>query len=1057
MNRTEPRFRGAIFDLDGVITQTAKLHFQAWKTTLNALLEKEQGRDAKPFTHEDDYIPYVDGKPRYQGVRSFLESRGISRRFGDPSDEPGDDSICAIGNAKNKRFRELAKEQDVDVYTSTLELIDRLIERGIAVAVASSSRNCTYILEQTGLKERFGAIVDGNVSRELGLRGKPDPDIFLVAAERIGVTPAEAMMVEDAYAGVEAGRNGNFGLVLGISRSGETERLLHYGADIAVTDMGEITEEEIERWFSEQLPERGWILSYHGFHAEQERLREALTTVGNGYFGTRGSLESEPIDDDIHYPGTYIAGLFNKAGTEIHDRTIYNNDFVNCPNWTRVSVHIDGGERLSPHTCEVVSYRQWLDIRRAVLHRVVTYRDNEGRITRITTRRFASMDSPHLGVLTLSTQPLNHSSGIEIQSMLDGQVRNYGVERYRDLEQRHLETVTAEERSDGSLLQVRTANSNHDIYMRARTRVHGATAERSVETETERVTERFSAHVNENQEITLEKLVGIASGKDMDIADPRDAAEQAVDGLPGADELEEAHAHRWAELWELAEVQIDGDRFAQQVLRLHAYHLLSTAGPHNPGLDVGLPARGLHGEAYRGHIFWDELFIMPFYILRFPEIAKSHLMYRYRRLDAARQPAQDEGFSGAMYPWQSADTGGPESQELHYNPRSGEWDPDLSSLQRHVSISIAYDIYNYFYATNDKEFLHRYGMEMLLEIARFWAGISRYHEVDDRYHIEGVMGPDEFHEKYPDASLEDGGLRDNAYTNVMGAWLLHKIAETYEHLPSEVKERLRAQLNLEDDDPNRWEEIVSKMNVVIDQNGLISQFDGFLDLKELDWEEYRHKYDSVRRMDRILKAEDDSPNRYQVIKQADVLMIFYLLAPEQVAHIMSLMGYEAHDGNELLRINYEYYVKRTSHGSTLSWIVHAAILRYLDEHKTDQWQWFVECLKSDIYDTQGGTTLEGIHCGVMAGSIDIVLTAFAGLNLFRDHIELDPELPDAWKRVCFRIRHQGVLLEIEITLEYGRSIAHVTRLASENGHELTVRSGGREYRLPEDRKTRVTV
>ncbi|MFW5737724.1 MAG: glycosyl hydrolase family 65 protein, partial [Spirochaetota bacterium] len=227
-------------------------------------------------------------------------------------------------------------------------------------------------------------------------------------------------------------------------------------------------------------------------------------------------------------------------------------------------------------------------------------------------------------------------------------------------------------------------------------------------------------------------------------------------------------------------------------------------------------------------------------------------------------------------------------------------------------------------------------------------------------------------------------------------------------------------------------------------------------LDELDWEEYRRKYDNIRRMDRILKAENDSPDGYKVSKQADVLMMFYLLAPDQVKHILGMMGYDDVSGKELLRRNYEYYVQRTSHGSTLSWIVHSAILRYLDEHKNDQWRWFVECLRSDVFDTQGGTTLEGIHCGVMAGSIDIVVSAFAGVNLFRDHIELDPYLPDGWRRVSFVIQQRAERLRIEVELEEGRSVAYLTRMATA-GLDLTARCRGKEFRLPPEKRVRISV
>jgi beta-phosphoglucomutase family hydrolase len=1051
-------FKGAVFDLDGVVTQTAKLHFKAWKETFDQILAERQGDDFEPFTHDADYIPYVDGRPRYQGVKSFLESRNISLPYGRASDEPGSDTICAVGNMKNRRFRELVQEDGAEVFRASLELVDELKERGIGVAVASSSRNATYIMEQTGIKDKFDAIVDGNVSRELDLKGKPDPDIFLLAAERIGAPPIETMMVEDAYAGVEAGKDGGFGLVLGVARGAERERLLHYGADIVVSDLDEITVADITHWFSELLPSHCWQLGYHGFHDEEERLREAMTTVGNGYFGTRGSLESETINDNIHNPGTYIAGLFDRAGTEVHGRTIYNNDFVNCPNWTAVTTHVDGGPALSPHSCEVLGYRHWTDLYSAVTHHDLTLRDEHGRITQIRTERFASMQRPHLAAMRYTVKPVNYSDRITIRSSIDGRVKNFLVERYRDLEQHHLEPGTEEQRDDGAYLEMKTIHSDHAVCMRSRTSLRAAgDVDRSFEHDDARVTEVFDlAAPTEDEPITLEKLVSIYSGKDFDTDDPRLSAEQLVRDVGSYDEEKRAHEEQWKQHWRSADITVEGDRFAQQILRLHTYHLLSTASPNNTELDVGLPARGLHGEAYRGHIFWDEVFIMPFYNLRFPEIAKSHLMYRYRRLDAARELAREAGYKGAMYPWQSADTGGEESQQLHYNPRSGEWDPDLSNLQRHIGISIGYDVYTYFYTTGDQEFVNEYGMEMLLEIARFWSSIAELDEGDGRYHISGVMGPDEFHEKYPDAPLEEGGFRDNAYSNVLAAWLLHKIAETYEHLSDATKKEMARRIEFDESEIDAWNEIVSRMNIVKNEDEIISQFDGYMDLEELDWEEYRHKYDNIRRMDRILKAEGDSPDRYKVAKQADVLMMFYLLAPDQVEHVLELMGHGGETGNELLRRNYEYYVQRTSHGSTLSWIVHSAILRYLDEHKNDQWDWFVECLRSDVFDTQGGTTLEGIHCGVMAGSIDIVITSFAGLSLFRDHIELDPELPDDWRRIAFTISHRGEKLKIEVQLEDEASVAYVTRLQTA-GNELTARSEGKEFRLPEGERVRISI
>jgi trehalose/maltose hydrolase-like predicted phosphorylase len=368
-----------------------------------------------------------------------------------------------------------------------------------------------------------------------------------------------------------------------------------------------------------------------------------------------------------------------------------------------------------------------------------------------------------------------------------------------------------------------------------------------------------------------------------------------------------------------------------------------------------------------------------------------------------------------MYPWQTADTGREETQIIHFNPVSGKWDPDLSSRQRHVSIAVAYSVWEYFYCTDDLEFINEYGAEILVLTTRFWASIAEYDEADGRYHIRGVMGPDEFHEKYPDAEDDQGGLNDNAYTNILVGWLMHKTIETLEYLPKKDMRILAEKTLFKPEEMELWKDIVSKLNVVISEEGIISQFDGYMDLKELDWEAYRNKYGNIGRLDRLLKAEGDSPDRYKLSKQADVLMIYYLLSPGQVKNILELMGYEVGDELELMRKNYEYYVHRTSHGSTLSFIVHAGVLKYLKGHRQDMWRWFHTALKSDIEDIQGGTTQEGIHTGVMGGTLDLVMKAFAGISLFKDAILFEPQLPLHWKRLSFKLRHRRTLFHISIT------------------------------------------
>lgn len=245
-------FHSVIFDLDGVITKTATLHAHAWKETFDQYLKLREKRDGEPFhefTYQNDYLTFVDGKPRYQGVKTFLESRSITLPFGNPSDPPDKETITGIGNKKNQLFHQLLKEEGAEVFDSSIGLVKKLKENGIKVGVASSSKNCQAILKSVGLEDLFQARVDGIVSAELGLKGKPERDIFVTAAKNLGTLPEDSVVVEDASSGVEAARNGGFGLVLGVARENNEQELARAGADLVVTDLAEIDIQIINDWF----------------------------------------------------------------------------------------------------------------------------------------------------------------------------------------------------------------------------------------------------------------------------------------------------------------------------------------------------------------------------------------------------------------------------------------------------------------------------------------------------------------------------------------------------------------------------------------------------------------------------------------------------------------------------------------------------------------------------------------------------------------------------------------------------------------------------------------
>jgi trehalose/maltose hydrolase-like predicted phosphorylase len=417
----------------------------------------------------------------------------------------------------------------------------------------------------------------------------------------------------------------------------------------------------------------------------------------------------------------------------------------------------------------------------------------------------------------------------------------------------------------------------------------------------------------------------------------------------------------------------------------------------------------LHGEAYRGHIFWDELYILPLFVLHFPEVVKSVLMYRYRRLDAARAYAKEYGYEGAMYPWQSGSDGREETQIIHLNPLSGEWGDDYSSLQRHISLAIAYNIWTYYHVTEDLEFMRDYGAEMLLDICKFWASKSE-EDKDGKFHIHKVMGPDEFHEALPGA--EEGGLSNNAYSNIMVSWMMDKAFQTMRIIGEEERDRILNDLSLSEEHLARWEKIMHGLTLHISSEGVVEQFRGYFSLKELDWEYYRNTYKDIHRLDRILKSEGKSPDDYKLAKQADFLMSFYNLGIEEVEGTIRELGYKL--PKDFAKRNFDYYIQRTSHGSTLSRLVHARLAWGMGMTR-EGWELYSEALRSDLVDIQGGTTGEGIHCGVMAGTVYDALVSFAGLDLHGDRPVLDPKLPVHWKGLAFRFTFRGMTVFVSIS------------------------------------------
>jgi trehalose-phosphatase len=764
--------------------------------------------------------------------------------------------------------------------------------------------------------------------------------------------------------------------------------------------------------YEQQTSDEAWTVTFEGYDPHDEKLREALCTVGNGYFATRGAAP-ESRAGQVHYPGTYAAGVFNRLDDYVGGKKTAHESLVNLPNWLPLTFRIEGGDWFTADSVTLLSYRQTLDLRAAVLTRELRFRDDVGRTTTVTQQRFVSMNQAHVAALETTITAEDWSGTLELRSTLDANVGNCGVERYRDLASTHLTSLEKRALTPNSvLLTMRTTQSQIPIAVAARSTVWrddepAPATYRLVDDDFEIGHEMF-VEVAAGQSVSLEKVVTLVTGRDVGTSEPAAGAERRLGRQGRFAEIRHAHTLAWAHIWERLSIEFDDHSEELRILRLHLLHLLQTVSYHSEDLDVGVPARGLHGEAYRGHIFWDELFIFPVLNLRFPTITRALLRYRYRRLVEARRAAKLAGYEGAMFPWQSGSDGREESPQLHLNPRSGRWNPDPSHRAHHIGIAVAYNVWQFYQATGDLAYLIDYGTEMLVEIARFWVSRTTYDPQRDRFTINGVIGPDEFHSGYPNRPFE--GVDNNAYTNVMAVWVILRAVEAYELLPLPNRLDLRERLGLTDAELQSWDHVSRRMFVPF-HDGVISQFEGYDELAELDWDAYRERYGNIQRLDRILEAENDDINRYKASKQADALMLLYLLSSDELRELLDRLDYSY--GPEQIPRMVDYYLARTSHGSTLSGVVHTWVLARANRERA--MEFFEQVLKSDVADIQGGTTSEGIHLAAMAGSVDLVQRCFTGLEIRGNRLVLSPHWPESLGALGFPIHYRGRHIHIRVS------------------------------------------
>lgn len=869
----------------------------------------------------------------------------------------------------------------------------------ISLKIVDDAIEVNYVL-QRGNKQSRKIIISYNDEQSIG------ENLETIRVKLVGVT-FDAIIIEnplsysfsDTIIGINHQRI-NIGLAL-------TNMF-----NVPVVAQPTVKEIGLEKAITAKQEYNSWHLDYYGQYKDKRNFgQESMLTVGNGFFGLRGAYVEARADQD-NYPGMYVAGLYNQNTTNINGRDVVNEDLVNLPNAQYLTFGIDNSNPFKIKKSDIRDIYRSLDLHTGELTTSMVVNLSTGHQLEVKATKIADMQQWHRFAIRYEITPLNFTGNMQIYSEIDGHVINDNVARYSEFDQRHIDITSMGTSTNEAVLSGQTKNSQIEFAIGTKLTSPDVDAKKKIITSNTSAAVRqiLNINVESDHTYTFDKSVAVFTSLECKSDDLDQLVLQEVDQANF--ESTQQHTQQFfTNMWQEADVQITGDLTSQKLSRVNIFHLFVSAESIGKGkLDASVGARGLHGEAYRGHVFWDEMFIIPFYASHYPDLAKQLLMYRYNRLGAARKYAKSEGYQGAMYPWQSGMVGDEQSQYVHLNPITNQWDPDNSRLQRHVSLSVAYDVWLYLHLTDDQKFMTDYGLEMLLSIAKFWLSMTTYDKVDKRYSIHGVMGPDEFHEEYPNS--DEQGLTNNAYTNIMVAWLFKLVKRLAGMYDSDTLQQLNEKAGLTDEDYQEMDKVSHNLKLDINEHGIIGQFEGYFNLPTLNFDNYRKKYGDISRLDRILKSEGKTPDAYQVAKQADALMAYYNFDVEDVDAILSDMGY--HLPTNYLTHNLQFYLDRTTHGSTLSRVVYAALTEY-DDNMDQSWKFFHQALFSDYYDIQGGTTAEGIHLGVMGATIALETRVYGGVDLLGDQIKVSPHLPSKWQQLAFTQHFHGIRLDFEIT------------------------------------------
>ncbi|MGZ9583364.1 glycoside hydrolase family 65 protein [Paenibacillus marinisediminis] len=730
-----------------------------------------------------------------------------------------------------------------------------------------------------------------------------------------------------------------------------------------------------------------WAFSEDKFDPLNLAKCESVMSLGNGYMGLRSATEEPYIGEKRN---VFVNGTFNKFDEfEV-------TELPNAADVTRMDMFIDG-HRFSLENGKVEEYSRTLDLRHAELVRTFIWENAEGKRMRFMFRRFVSLDQLHVIGMKLEITPLNDDIEFTISSGINAQLANSGSQHFHEGEKRIF---------DKRIMQLNqtTTESKVDFVVHAahRFQLNGAAIDPTPKMEIDRrkISIEYKQSVRAGETFTMHKVSSIHTSRDKEFAEAYDLSsmrEKALQELKQADEqgydaLFERHKLAWARIWEKYSIDIKTEQsFDILAIRFAIYHLVVMAPEHDNRMGIG--AKGLSGEGYKGHSFWDtEIFILPFFIYSQPQIARSLLEYRYQGLEGARRKAKENGYKGAMYPWEAA------------WPTDGEVTPvwgavDIVTglqtkiwsgfIEQHITSDIAYAVWHYYKATGDQDYMDRCGYEILFDTATFWASRLEWNEDRKRYHINEVIGPDEYKEH----------VDNNAFTNYMAHFNIELAIQYYEELAAarpELLERIGRTLDLE----SAYEAWTSKINQIYlpqpNEDQIVPQDDTYLTLETIDLTKYKQQkkvgslfYDYS--LDQVCKM--------QISKQADIMMLFFLLENKFTPAVK--------------QANYEYYEPKTLHDSSLSLSTHSILAGDFGDNEL-AYSLFQKATEIDLGPNPHSSDA-GIHTASIGGIWECVVMGFAGLRMLGGTLHLNPRLPKTWSALSFPLYWQGVRMDVEMT------------------------------------------